>query len=47
MNPLIGRDIFDWMEFDETWKDAKTQRSLPILFFRADRKTKMAALASD
>ena len=35
-----------WMEFTETWQEARSQ--LPLLcVFRADRKNKMAALASD
>ena len=36
------------MEFNETWQEARSQRPLPSLcFFRADRKNKMVALASD
>ena len=31
-----------WMEFYETWQEASTQRPLPSLCFRTDRKTKMA-----
>ena len=36
-----------WTEFNETWQEARSQCSLPSLFFWADRKNKMAALASD
>ena len=36
-----------WMEFHETWQEARSQRPLPSLCFWADRKNKMAALASD
>ena len=37
-----------WTEFDETLQEGRSQRPLPSLwFFRADRKNKMAALASD
>ena len=38
-----------WMEFNETWQEARSQCLLPSLccFFMADRKNKMAALASD
>ena len=36
-----------WTEFNETWQEARSQRPLPSLCFRADRKNKMAALASD
>ena len=36
-----------WMEFDETLQEGRSQRPLPSLCFRADRKNKMAALASD
>ena len=31
-----------WMEFHETWLEARSQRPLPSLCFRADRKIKMA-----
>ena len=37
-------------EFNETWEEARSQRTLPtyqVCVFRADRKNKMAALASD
>ena len=34
-----------WKEFNETWQEARYQRLLPSLCFRADRKNKMAALA--
>ena len=50
---LIGRGIFDfsfwncWMEFNETWHEARFQRSLPSLCFWADRKNKIADQASD
>ena len=36
-----------WTEFNETWQKARSQRPLPSLCFWADRKNKMAALASD
>ena len=36
-----------WMEFNQTWQEARSQSPLPSLCFRADRKNKMAALASD
>ena len=36
-----------WTEFNETWQEARSQRNLPSLCFSADRKIKMAALASD
>ena len=36
-----------WTEFNETWQEARCQRPLPSLCFRADRKNKMAVLASD
>ena len=37
-----------WTEFNEIWQEARSQRPLPSLcFFWADRKNKMAALASD
>ena len=36
-----------WMEFNETWQEARSQRPLKVCVFRADRKNKMAALASD
>ena len=51
--PLIGWNIFllllrnRWMDFDETWQETSLQRPLPSLCFRADRKSKMAALAFD
>ena len=35
------------MEFNETWQEARSQRPLPSLSFWADRKNKMADLASD
>ena len=34
-------------ELNETWQEGKSQRPLPSLYFLADQKTKMAALASD
>ena len=38
-----------WTEFNETWQEARSQRPLPSLcfFFFADRRNKMAVLASD
>ena len=36
-----------WMEFNETWQEARSQRPLTSLCFPADRKNKMAILASD
>ena len=38
-----------WTEFNETWPETRSQRSLSKLwgFFLADRKNKMAAMASD
>ena len=36
-----------WMEFNETWEEARSQRHLPSLCFWDDRRNKMAALASD
>ena len=36
-----------WTEFNETWQEARSQHPLPSCVFRADRKNKMAALASD
>ena len=36
-----------WTEFNETYKEARSQRPLLRLCFWADRKTKMAALAAD
>ena len=39
-----------WTEFNKTWQEARYQRPLPSLCslcFRADRKNKMADLASD
>ena len=36
-----------WSEFNETWQEARSQRPLPSLLFRADQKNKMAVLASD
>ena len=36
-----------WMEFNETWQEARSKRPLPSMCFWADRKDKMAALASD
>ena len=44
--PLIGRDNFDssetgWMEFNQTWQEARSQHPLPILcFFGPIRKTR-------
>ena len=34
-------------ESNETWQEARSHRSLPSLYFWADRKTKIAALVSD
>ena len=34
-----------WTEFNETWQEARSQRPLPSLCFRASRKNKMATLA--
>ena len=34
-------------EFNETWQEARSQHPLPSLCFRADRKNKMATMASD
>ena len=51
--PLIGWDIFrflfwnHWTEFNETWQEARSQHLLPSLCVSANRKNKMAALASD
>ena len=51
--PLIGWDIFDFSSETAEWKPRKLDRKqdLNILYqvcvFRADRKNKMAALASD
>ena len=39
-----------WMDFDETWQEASPQcplRLYQVCVFHADRKSKMAALASD
>ena len=36
-----------WMEFNETWQEARSQCPLTSLCFRADLKNKMAALISD
>ena len=37
-----------WTECNKTWQEARSQRSLPSLyFFRADQKNQMAPLASD
>ena len=38
-----------WMEFNETWQEARSQCPLPSLCFSgwSEKKTKMAALASD
>ena len=36
-----------WTEFNNTWQVARSERPLPSCVFRADRKNKMAALASD
>ena len=33
--------------FNDTWQEARSKRPLPSLCFRADRKTKMAALTSN
>ena len=35
------------MEFNETWQETRSQRSLPSLWFWADRQNKMTTLASD
>ena len=50
--PLISWNISRllrnrWMDFDELWQDTSPQRPLSSLCFCADRKYKMAALASD
>ena len=51
--PLICGNIYRlllhnrWIDFDKTWQEASPQRPLSSLCFCADRKTKMAALASD
>ena len=34
-----------WIEFNETWQEARSQRTPQVCVFRADRKNKMAALA--
>ena len=50
---LIGRDIFDFFSETAEWKSRKLDRKHDLYFlyqvgvFRADRKNKMAALASD
>ena len=36
-----------WTEFNQTLQEARSQPPLPSFCFRADRKNKMAALASD
>ena len=36
-----------WMEFNETWQEARLQPPLPSLCFLAEWKNKMAALASE
>ena len=36
-----------WTEFNETWQEAISQCPLQVCVFLADRKNKMAALASD
>ena len=36
-----------WMEFNETWQEARSQRSLPSLCFSGQSEKKMAALVSD
>ena len=51
--PLIGRDIFDFSSetAEMNWKKLNRKQDLKVLYqvcvFRADRKNKMAALASD
>ena len=52
--PLIGWDIFRlllwnrWTEFNETWQEARFSTTYyQVSVFWADRKNKMAALASD
>ena len=56
---VVFRAISDWLrhfchifwkhfaEFNLPWQQSISQRSLPSCFFRTDRKTKMAALASE
>ena len=44
---LIHFRLLLWMEFNETWQEARSQRALPSLYVRADPKKKNAALASD
>ena len=36
-----------WMEFNENWQEARSQRHYQVCVFRVDWKNKMAALASD
>ena len=36
-----------WLQFNETWQEARAQRPLPSLSFWVDWKNKMVALASD
>ena len=36
-----------WTEFNESWKDTRSQFPLPSLCFCADQKIKMVALVSD
>ena len=36
-----------WMEFNQTWQEARSQRPLPSLCFSGRLENKMAALASD
>ena len=36
-----------WTEFNESWREARSQHPLPSLCFWAERKNKMAALASN
>ena len=51
--PLIGRDIFDFSSETAEWNSMKLDRKqdlnalYQVCVFRADRKNKMAALASD
>ena len=35
-----------WTEFNETWQEERSQRPLPSLWFLADQKNKMVALAN-
>ena len=36
-----------WMEFNETWEEARSQCPLPGFVFRADRKNKMAGVTTN